>query len=140
MLPKLTEMERNWIIFTPAPAMVLSKIFNWSIWGKAISNSWEKIKLAIPREQNYVAWLVKNDKTVSSTLTQNFFVSIRQAGKQVLDLQSSFLRILDTFLPFSVVILVKYTVLFVLGKCLMDSEQVILIFTEVWLYNFHVSR
>ena len=26
----------------------------------------------------------------------------------------------------------KYTVLFVLGKCLMDSEQVILIFTEVW--------
>ena len=25
------------------------------------------------------------------------------------------------------------------GKCLMDSEQLILIFTEVWLYNFHVS-
>ena len=33
----------------------------------------------------------------------------------------------------------KYTVLFVLGKCLMDSEQVNLIFTEVWPYNFHVS-
>ena len=85
-------------------------------------NSQEKIKLAIPREQNYVAWLVKNDKTVFSTLTQNFFVSIRQAGKQALNLQSSFLRILDTFLPFSVVILVKYTVLFVLGICLMDSD------------------
>ena len=62
----------------------------------------------------------------------------RRAGKQALSLESFFLRILDTFHPF--VILVKYTVLFVLGKCLMDSEQVILIFTEVWLYNFHVSR
>ena len=44
------------------------------------------------------------------------------------------------FPVFYVVILVKYAVLFVLGKCLMDSEQVILIFTEVWPYNFHVSR
>ena len=33
----------------------------------------------------------------------------------------------------------KYTVLFVLGKCLIDSEQVILIFTEVWPDSFHVS-
>ena len=29
----------------------------------------------------------------------------------------------------------KYTLLFVLGKYLIDSELVILIFTEVWLYN-----
>ena len=33
----------------------------------------------------------------------------------------------------------KYTVLFVLGKCLIDSEHVILIFTEVWPYNAHVT-
>ena len=84
MLPKLTEMERNWIIFAPAPTMVLSKIFNKAIWGKAIWNSWEKIKLAIPREQDYVAWLVKNEKTVFSKLNaENFFVSIRWAGDQV---------------------------------------------------------
>ena len=59
------------------------------------------------------------------------FVIIRRAGKQVLGLQ---------FTAFQVVILVKYSVLFILGKCLLDSEQVILIFTEVWSYNFHVSR
>ena len=56
----------------------------------------------------------------------------RQAGKQALGLESFFLRILDTFHPFKLLF-------FVLGKCLMDSGQVILIFTEVWLYNFHVS-
>ena len=44
------------------------------------------------------------------------------------------------FPVFYVVILVKYTVLLVLGKCLMDSGQVILIFTDVWPYNFHVSQ
>ena len=33
----------------------------------------------------------------------------------------------------------KYTLLFILGKYLMDSGQVILIFTEVLPYNFHVS-
>ena len=33
-----------------------------------------------------------------------------------------------------------YTVLFILGKCLMDPEQIILIFAEVWHYNFHVSQ
>ena len=43
------------------------------------------------------------------------------------------------FPAFYVVILVKFTVLFVFGKCLMGSEQVILIFTEVWPHNFHVS-
>ena len=40
---------------------------------------------------------------------------------------------------FSVVSLVKYTFLFVLGKCFMDSEQVFSTFTEVWPYNFYVS-
>ena len=44
------------------------------------------------------------------------------------------------FPAFYIVILVKYTVLFILDKYLMDSEQVILIFTEVWSYNFHVSQ
>ena len=32
-----------------------------------------------------------------------------------------------------------YVVLFILGKCLLDSYQLFLIFTEVWLYNFCVS-
>ena len=44
------------------------------------------------------------------------------------------------YFPAFKVILVKYTVLFILGKCLMDSEQVILIFAELWPYSFHVSR
>ena len=29
---------------------------------------------------------------------------------------------------------------FNLGKCLLDSKQLLLIFTEVWLYNFHVPQ
>ena len=44
------------------------------------------------------------------------------------------------FPAFKLVILEKYIVLFVLGKCLMDSKEVILIFTGVWPFNFHVSR
>ena len=39
-----------------------------------------------------------------------------------------------------VVILATYVVLFILGDCLLDSYQLILIFTEVLLYNFHLSR
>ena len=44
------------------------------------------------------------------------------------------------FPAFKVVILVKYTVLFVLGKCLMDFKQVILIFTGVSPDYFLLSR
>ena len=43
------------------------------------------------------------------------------------------------FPAFEVAILVKYTVLLVLGKCVMASKEVIFIFTEVWPYRFHVS-
>ena len=39
-----------------------------------------------------------------------------------------------------VVILATYVVLFILGDCLLDSYQLILIFIEVLLYNFHLSR
>ena len=70
-------MERNWIIFTP---MVLSKIFDWIIFGRAMWNSREKIKSAIPREQNYVTWLVKNGKRVFSKLTQKISLSV--SGEQ----------------------------------------------------------
>ena len=65
-----------------------------------------KNKLAVPREQNYAAWLVKNGKTVFSKLTHIISLLVsgeqasRQAGKQVLALQFSFFRILDTFQPF----------------------------------------
>ena len=85
----------------------------------------EKIKsVIIPCEQNYVAWLVKNDNSFQQTHAENSFASIRQVGKEASKHlpQSSFLRI------------------FALGKCLMDSKQIILIFIEVWDYNFHVSR
>ena len=45
----------------------------------------------------------------------------------------------DSFSDFRVVILAKYVVFFILGKCLLDSYQLLLIFAEVWLYNFYVS-
>ena len=67
------------------PPMVLSKIFNRSIWGIAMWNSWEKIKLAIPCKENYVTWLVKNGKTVFSKLTRkiSLSVSVEQASQHL---------------------------------------------------------
>ena len=44
--------------------MVLSKFFDRSIQGIATWNSREKIKLAIPHDQNYGPWLVKDGKAV----------------------------------------------------------------------------
>ena len=77
MLPQLTEMKWNWITFTPP--MVLSKIFDRSISGRATWNSQEKMKSVKPPEQNQVAWLVKSGKTVFSKLTQN----ISQMSKHI---------------------------------------------------------
>ena len=87
ILPKLTEMERNWIIFTPL-WFDKKSLTDLSIQGIAMWNSQEKIKSAIPHEQNYAAWLVKNGKTVFSKLTGKISFSVsgkqasRQAGKQ----------------------------------------------------------
>ena len=49
--------------------MVLSKIFDRSIQIPRRTHK-KKIKSAIPYKQNYMARLVKNGKTVFSTLTQ----------------------------------------------------------------------
>ena len=61
----------------------------------------------------------------------------RQASKQV-----NFSHEADTryFSYFWAVISAMYVVLFILGKCLLYSYQLLLIFTEVWLYNFFVSH
>ena len=84
----------------------------------------------------------KQQNSFQLTHTENFFVSIRQQARRQASAQpGAFLSQNFLYFPsFWVVILVKYTVLSVLGKCFIDSEQVILIFTEVWLYNFDVSR
>ena len=69
--------------------MVLSKIFDRSIWGIATWNSWEKIKSAISHEQNHMAWLAKNSKTVFSKFPWNISLSV--SGKQARkNLASSF--------------------------------------------------
>ena len=69
------------------------------------------------------------------------FLCQYQASKQAIIWPGIFLSQNFRYFPaFQVLILVKYTVFFVLGKCLIYSEQVILIFTEVCPYNFHVSR
>ena len=72
---------------------------------------------------------------------ENFFsVSGEQGGRQASAGPGVFLSQNFSYFPaLQVVVLVTYTVLFILGKCLMDSEQVILIYTEVWSYNFHLS-
>ena len=80
--------------------MVLSQIFDRAIQEIATWNSWEKIKSAIPREQNHTAWLVKNGESVFSKFTRKISLSVsgEQASKH---LASSFpfsdFYILSTF-------------------------------------------
>ena len=79
-LAKLTEMEQNWIMFTPygfIKSLPWSEIATW--------NSWEKLKSAISREQNCTAWLVVNGKTVFSKLTQKISLSVscKQVSKHL---------------------------------------------------------
>ena len=89
----------------------------------------------MPCEMNHAAWL--NGKTLFSKLMQNFLVDMRQAGKQA---SSGFLPSDRYFSFFWVVISVMYVVFFILGRFLSDSYQLFFIFTEVWLFNFCVSR
>ena len=104
---------------------------------------WEKIKSTIPREQNHASWLVKNCKTVFSKLTWQISLSVSgKPGEQSSEhLASSFpfsnFQILSSHLGCYFSGISCRLVLF-LGKCLMDSSQVLKIFTEVWPY-FHVS-
>ena len=59
----------------------------YGIQGIATWNSQEKIKLAIPCEQNYVAWLFKNRKTVFSKLIWKIYLSVSdEQGEQALGL------------------------------------------------------
>ena len=79
MLPKLTEMERNWITFTPYGFIKNLRLIHQR---ESHMRFTGKMKAAIPCEQNYVAWLVKNDKTVFSKLTREISLSV--SGKQAI--------------------------------------------------------
>ena len=56
------------------------KNLQWSIKETTAWKSQEKIKSAIPQEQNCTAWLVKNGKTAFSKLTWKISLSV--SGKQ----------------------------------------------------------
>ena len=62
----------------------------------------------------------KQQNSFLQTRAENFLVSIKQSGEQV-GLLFSFLNDLDTFQSFRLFILVEYPILFILGKCLVDS-------------------
>ena len=86
--------------------------------------------------------MVENGKAVFSKLMRKIYLSVsgKQANKQASAQPGVFLSQNFRYFPaFEVAILVKYTVLLVLGKCVMASKEVIFIFTEVWPYRFHVS-
>ena len=79
---------------------------------------------AIPLEQNYSAWLVKNGKTVFSKLTQKIYLSVsgKQASRKAITWSLVFLsQIFTYFLDFWDVILVEHPVLVILGKILINS-------------------
>ena len=76
---------------------------------KGYPHTWdlrEKIKSAIPREQNYAAcdwskmakqFSVKLKRKISLSVSVSGEQASRPGGQQALSLESSFLRILDTF-------------------------------------------
>ena len=71
--------------------------------------------------------MVKNGETVFSKLMLKLYLSApgKQVSRQASAQPGVFLSQNSRYFPaFQVVILVKYTILFVLSKCLMDSEQV----------------
>ena len=73
---------------------------------------------------------------------ENFLVDTKRAGEQV-SKQVDFSSQTDTFHSFGYIVTsITYVVLvlFILGKCLLDSYQLFLIYIDVWLYNSHVSR
>ena len=80
--------------------------------------------------------LIGQKNTFQQTHAENFLVDMKQAGKQA----SGFSPLDRYFSFFWVVISVMYVALFILGKCLLYSYQLLFIFIEVQLYNFHVSR
>ena len=98
LLPKLSEMERNWIMITP---QCLSKIFDRYLYVTATWNSHEKIKSTIPCEQNHVPWLVKNGKPVFSKLMRQiyFFVSGKQVSRQANTWPLAFLPQIFKYFP-----------------------------------------
>ena len=87
------------MIFTP---LWYDKNFDRSLQGIATWNSWGKIKSAIPHEQNYVAPLVKNGKTVFSKLTRKISLSVsgRQASRQASAQPGAFLSQNFRYFPY----------------------------------------
>ena len=107
MLPKLTEMEWNWIMFFPYGFIknlwqihLRNRHVKFTGKHKVGNTMWGKLRNLIGEKQK---------KTVFSKPTQKTFLSVsgkqasRQAGKQVLGLLFSYLRFLDTFQSFRLI-------------------------------------
>ena len=86
-------MERNWIIFTPHAPSPLPYGFIKNLrqihWTDSQRNFQEKTKSAIPRAQNYAAWLLKNRETVFRKLTRKIPLSVTGKHSSI-HLDSSF--------------------------------------------------
>ena len=76
-----------------------------------------QIKSVIPREQNYVAWLVNNGKTLFSKVTQEISLSVLDKYWPVVFLSQLF----RYFPAFKALILEEDPELLIFGKCLIDS-------------------
>ena len=134
-MPKWSETE----LYSPLYGFI--KTFNRSIQGIATWNSREKSQLYHVSKIAQLDWS-KTAKQFSVNSGRKFLsLSGKQATRKASAWPAVFLSQNFRYFPvFWDVISVKYTVIFVLGTCLMDFEQLILIFTEVWPYNFDVSQ
>ena len=136
MLPKLAEMERNWIIFT-----LYGVIKNLK--GQPCDIRESHVKLTEKNKVGKTTWAKLRGLIGQNFPTRKVSLSVsgEQASKHLASSSSFFLSEIFRYVPaFQAVIFVKYPLLFILSKCLMDSYQVLLIFTEIWPYDFHVSR
>ena len=85
MLHKLTEMEQNWVISPPSPPILppsspppygFIKNLQLIYLRESHLKFTGKKKSAIACGQNYLAWLVKNSKTVFNKLTWKISLSV----------------------------------------------------------------
>ena len=128
MLLKLTEIEQNWIIFMPYG-------FIKNLWQICLRDSHVKFTGKNKVWQCHVSKVMQLDW---SKTAKHF--SLYSRRKFLCQLASSF--------PFSdFYILLSplgcyfsgLSCIFHFGQCLVNSYQLLLIFTEVWSYNFHIS-
>ena len=110
-------------------------------WSHAIKGMIEENSQKNRTNRYHMRWIVWLDWSKHiSVNSHGKFLSWHEESRWAGDQASGFILSDRYFSFFWVVISMVYVVLSILGKCLLDSYQIFLVFAEVWLHNFCVSR